>query len=100
VRGNVRWRGSSRRAHALGRGQFLRLCQPVRQIPAQFPEFTALVIAFNMSLPMAAWTRFRGMEWRPIAEMSGAMFALAIVLIGLPGPESSIRRACTSGSRA
>ena len=54
------------------------------------------MIAFNMSLPMAAWTRFRGMEWRPIAEMSGAMFALAIVLIwiawdGPPGARPLIR---------
>src|SRR5215467_8859336 len=31
----------------------------------QFPELSLLVIAFNYSLPMAAWMRFRGMEWRP-----------------------------------
>jgi hypothetical protein len=49
----------------------------------QFPELSLLVIAFNYSLPMAAWMRFRGMEWRPNLEMSGATIGLAILLIGL-----------------
>lgn len=49
----------------------------------QLPELTALVLAFNMTLPMAAWMRIRGMEWRPIIEMSAAMFIEAVILIGL-----------------
>jgi hypothetical protein len=48
----------------------------------QLPELSALVVAFNMTVPMAAWMRFRGMEWRPIAEMSAAMLAEAILIIG------------------
>ena len=32
---------------------------------------------------MAAWMRFRGMAWRPILEMSGAIVALALVLVVL-----------------
>jgi hypothetical protein len=31
---------------------------------------------------MAAWMRFRGMEWRPIVEMSAVPIGLAILLIG------------------
>lgn len=49
----------------------------------QFPELSLLAIAFNFTLPMAAWMRFRGMEWRPILEMSGAAIGLGILLIGL-----------------
>ena len=50
---------------------------------SQFPELSTLVIAFNMSVPMVVWMRFRGMEWRPTWEMTGVMFAEAIVLIGV-----------------
>lgn len=35
-----------------------------------------------MTAPMAAWMRYRGMEWGSIAEMSAAMFVEAILLIG------------------
>jgi hypothetical protein len=52
---------------------------PLRQIP----ELVTLVAALNMTAPMAAWMRFRGMEWRPIAEMSATMVAEAILLIGV-----------------
>jgi hypothetical protein len=48
----------------------------------QYPEVAALVVAANMSIPMAAWMRYRGMSWRPIGEMSAAMFVEAVVLIG------------------
>ncbi len=34
-----------------------------------------------MAVPMAAWMRHRGMEWRPITEMSGVMFLEVILLI-------------------
>jgi hypothetical protein len=49
----------------------------------QLPELSLLLIAFIYSLPMVAWMRFRGMEWRPILEMAGAAIGLAILLIGL-----------------
>jgi hypothetical protein len=49
----------------------------------QLPELSVLVVAFNMTVPMAAWMRYRGMAWRPIAEMSGAMVVETILLIGV-----------------
>jgi hypothetical protein len=47
------------------------------------PALALVVIALIYVAPMAAWMRFRGMPWRPIVEMSGAIIALAVVLIGL-----------------
>jgi len=47
----------------------------------QFPELSLIVIAILLTVPMAAWMRFRGMEWRPIFEMSAVPCALAVVLI-------------------
>jgi hypothetical protein len=49
------------------------------------PSLALLLFAFIYTLPMAAWMRFRGMAWRPIMEMSGAVVALALLLIGLAG---------------
>ena len=49
----------------------------------QFPELGLILIAVLLTLPMAAWMRFRGMEWRPIVEMSVVPIGLAILLIGL-----------------
>jgi hypothetical protein len=49
----------------------------------QSPEWALLVIAFDYALPMAAWMRARGMQWRPTLEMSGATVGLAIVVSGL-----------------
>jgi hypothetical protein len=49
----------------------------------QSPELALLVIAFDFTLPMMLWMRFRGMAWRPILEMSGATIGLALVMIGL-----------------
>jgi hypothetical protein len=40
-------------------------------------------MAFDMAVPMAAWMRYRGMDWGPISEMSGVMFAEVILLIGI-----------------
>ena len=48
----------------------------------QFPEIGLILIAILLTLPMAAWMRFRGMEWRPIVEMSAIPIGLAVVLIG------------------
>jgi hypothetical protein len=50
----------------------------------QFPELGLILTAILLTLPMAAWMRFRGMEWRPILEMSAVPIGLSIVLIGLP----------------
>lgn len=49
----------------------------------QFPELSLLLMAAIYLLPMVLWMRFRGMAWRPIAEMSGAAIGLAVVLIAL-----------------
>jgi hypothetical protein len=49
----------------------------------RFPELSTLVIAFFLALPMAAWMRFRGHEWRPTLEMAATPIVLGILLIGL-----------------
>jgi hypothetical protein len=49
----------------------------------QFPELSTLVIAILVALPMAAWMRFRGMEWRPTLEMAAPPIVLGVLLIGL-----------------
>jgi hypothetical protein len=49
----------------------------------RFPELSTLVIAFLLALPMAAWMRFRGMEWRPTLEMAAVPIVLGVLLIGL-----------------
>jgi hypothetical protein len=49
----------------------------------QFPELSTLVIAILVAVPMAAWMRFRGMEWRPTLEMAAAPIVLGVLLIGL-----------------
>lgn len=47
----------------------------------QLPELSVLAVAVNMTVPMAAWMRFRGMKWRLNAEMSAAMFVEAMMVI-------------------
>jgi hypothetical protein len=47
----------------------------------QFPELSVLVLAINLSLPMAVWMRFRGMDWRPTLEMSGSTMLVGLFLI-------------------
>lgn len=47
------------------------------------PALVSLVMAVNMTAPMAAWTRHRGHAWARVAEMSGAMFLPALALIAL-----------------
>ena len=49
----------------------------------QLPELSTLVIAILVALPMAAWMRFRGMEWRPTLEMAVTPIVLGVLLIGL-----------------
>jgi deazaflavin-dependent oxidoreductase (nitroreductase family) len=50
-------------------------------LPARAPELSVLVIALNLSLPMAAWMRFRGMAWRPTLEMSGSTMVFGLLLV-------------------
>jgi hypothetical protein len=47
----------------------------------RFPEFSVLMIGILLALPMAAWMRFRGHDWRSNLEMSGSTIILAIALI-------------------
>jgi hypothetical protein len=47
----------------------------------QFPKLATLVYTVNLTLPMTAWMRFRGMEWRPTLEMAGAPMGVGILLI-------------------
>ncbi|GAA1272289.1 hypothetical protein Psi02_06360 [Planotetraspora silvatica] len=47
------------------------------------PELAYLLMAFDMSVGMAAWMRYRGHGWAPTLEMCGAMFAPALPLFPL-----------------
>jgi hypothetical protein len=47
------------------------------------PDIESLVMATNMTLPMAAWMRFRGHAWPPILEMSAAMY-LPFTILFIP----------------
>jgi hypothetical protein len=49
---------------------------------SQFPELSLMVIALLLTVPMAAWMRFRGMAWRPTLEMSAVAIVLAALIIG------------------
>jgi hypothetical protein len=51
----------------------------------QLPVLSLAVVTFNMTAPMAAWMRFRGMQRHAIVEMSAAMVVLAVVLLCLGG---------------
>jgi hypothetical protein len=51
----------------------------------QYPELSLLLIGVNLALPMMAWMRFRGHEWRPTLEMASTSVILALVLIGVSG---------------
>jgi len=46
-----------------------------------WPELSLAIVTFNMTVPMVAWMRFRGMAWRPIAEMAAAMVILALLIL-------------------
>jgi uncharacterized membrane protein YhaH (DUF805 family) len=45
------------------------------------PELMASLMAISMTIPMIAWMRHRGHDWRSGAEMSVAMVVPAIALI-------------------
>lgn len=50
-------------------------------LPRTAPELSVLVIAINLSVPMAAWMRYRGMGWRPTLEMTIPTMATGLILI-------------------
>lgn len=51
----------------------------------QFAVLICLVVAVAMTVPMVAWMRYRGMEWRPTLEMAVAMAIPLIPIFGLLG---------------
>jgi hypothetical protein len=46
-------------------------------------ELLLLGMAFTMSVPMAAWMRYRGHGWAPVWEMTASMFVPSFLAIGL-----------------
>jgi hypothetical protein len=46
-----------------------------------WPVPSLLIVTFNMTAPMVAWMRLRGMAWRPTAEMAAGMVALATLIL-------------------
>jgi hypothetical protein len=52
------------------------------ELPAS-PEFAAIKMAFDMSVGMVVWMRYRGHGWAATLEMVGAMFAPAVLLAPL-----------------
>ena len=53
------------------------------ELPTRYPELLALEMAFDMSVGMVAWMRYRGHGWASTLEMAGAMFAPAVGLFPL-----------------
>jgi hypothetical protein len=49
-------------------------------IELEWPTVPALVMAFNMSIPMVLWMRRRGHSWSYTLEMAAAMFIPVLVL--------------------
>ena len=49
----------------------------------QHTELAAFAMAFNMTLPMVAWMRYRGHSWERGGEMAAAMFLPALPLLVL-----------------
>ncbi|WP_336207842.1 hypothetical protein [Nonomuraea sp. LPB2021202275-12-8] len=47
------------------------------------PELAYLLMAFNMSVGMTVWMRYRGHGWASTLEMCGAMFAPIVPLYPL-----------------
>jgi hypothetical protein len=53
------------------------------ELPTRYPELLALEMAFDMSVGMVAWMRYRGHGRASTLEMAGVMFAPAIGLFPL-----------------
>ena len=66
----------------------------------ELPELAAVIVAFNMSAPMAVWMRLRHHDWRCIREMSAAMFVEAVVLIAAAAAGVFLEQRSSSGSTA
>lgn len=49
----------------------------------RFPQLFLLAMTLGMTLPMAAWMRFRGHGWRTTNEMAAAMYVPGIIFIVL-----------------
>lgn len=49
--------------------------------PLAWPEVSALIMAFNMSVPMVWWMRHRGHSWPYAMEMAAAMFVPVVALL-------------------
>jgi flagellar biosynthetic protein FliP len=67
----------------LDRGILAAAGTSVSHVKDSAPEFFALVMAFNMTVGMTVWMRYRRHSWAMCAEMAGAMFvpaAAAVVL--------------------
>ena len=47
------------------------------------PELMLLGMALTMSVPMAAWMRYRGHGWAPVWEMTASMFVPSFAAIAL-----------------
>lgn len=50
-------------------------------LPETAPELSVVVIALNLSVPMLAWMRYRGMAWQPTLEMAGSTMVVGLALI-------------------
>jgi hypothetical protein len=46
-----------------------------------WPELSLAIVTFNMTAPMVAWLRFRGMPTRATGEMAASMVALALLIL-------------------
>jgi hypothetical protein len=62
-----------------GVADLLGYSEPFRELPA----LSVVIVTFNMTAPMVAWMRFRGMPQRQTAEMAASMVVLAVVLLGV-----------------
>jgi hypothetical protein len=51
----------------------------------QAPAAMLLLMAATMTVPMAAWMRYRGHGWRPTNEMSASMVVPTLAVIALDG---------------
>ena len=53
------------------------------QLQVDAPALVLLGMAFTMTVPMVAWMRHRGHDWRLLLEMAAAMFVPTFAVIGL-----------------
>ena len=67
----------------------MALAEPlVSALSTDAPALAVLVMALAMSVPVAAWMRYRRHSWSRVGEMVGAMLAPALVLVALLGAEA------------